>query len=64
MPDSPVSQSGATDQNLLSDLPSLRMTKHDQRILDRRLRDLAADSALSTIVRAYLLRASYELEKA
>lgn len=52
--------------NLLSGLTSLgRMSRRDQRELDRRLRALAARAkATDTYVAANLLRASYELDTA
>jgi hypothetical protein len=55
-----------TDRNLLSDLASLgRMSRRDQRVLDRRLRVLAAEAKRddAITVAANLLRASYELDR-
>ena len=51
--------------NLLSDLPSLgRLSRRDQRTLDRRLRALVGQALDrdATSLAANLLRASYELD--
>ena len=59
-----MSQSNVT-WNLLSDLPSLRrLNRHDQAMLDLRLRQLAMEAkrAGAVSLAANLLRATYELE--
>jgi len=62
----PLSQSATSDQNLLSDLPSLaRLSRRDQKRLANRLYSHAttAKNAGAITLAASLLRASYELEK-